>query len=87
MAGIDEVAIVVGYQKDQIIAHVISRKSGTQRVHFFANSAFAITNNIYSLWLALEWLRGDSFIVLNADVIFDPEILADAVCPSAPVSI
>jgi choline kinase len=87
MAGIDDVALVVGYEKEQIIAHVKTRKpNAPQRIHFFENLAFAITNNIYSLWLALEWLRGDSFVVLNADVIFDPEILSAAVRPSAPIS-
>jgi choline kinase len=87
MAGIDDVAIVVGYEKEQIIEHVKTRKANApQRIHFFENPAFAITNNIYSLWLALEWLRGDSFVVLNADVIFDPEILSVAVQSNAPIS-
>ena len=87
MAGIDEVAIVVGYEKDQIVAHVESRQSNSiSRIHFIENPAFAITNNIYSLWLALDWLEGDSFIVLNADVIFSPEILKSAVHPYAPIS-
>jgi choline kinase len=87
MAGIDDVAMVVGYEKEQIIAHVKTRRpNALQRIRFFENPAFAITNNIYSLWLALEWLRGESFVVLNADVIFDPEILSAAVCPNAPIS-
>jgi choline kinase len=87
MAGINDVAIVVGYKKEQIINHVMSRKaSHIQRIHFIENPAFAITNNIYSLWLAIEWVRGDSFIVLNADVIFNPEILDVAVRPHAPIS-
>jgi choline kinase len=87
MAGIHDVAIVVGYEKEQIIQHVKPRKPGvTQRIRFFENPAFAITNNIYSLWLALEWLRGESFVVLNADVIFDPEILSAALRPNAPIS-
>jgi choline kinase len=87
MAGIDDVAIVAGYEKEQIIEHVESRKpSVNQRIRFFENPVFAITNNIYSLWLALEWLRGDSFVVLNADVVFDPEILSAAVRSSAPIS-
>src|SRR5262249_2996756 len=87
-AGINDVAIVVGYEKEQIINHVMSRKLiHIQRIHFIENPAFAITNNIYSLWLALEWLRGDSFIVLNADVIFDTEILDIAVRPKAPISV
>ena len=87
-AGVNEVAIIVGYEKEQIIAHVRSRHRGDhQRIRFIENPAFALTNNIYSLWLAVDWLRGDSFIVLNADVIFDPAILKTAVQPYAPISI
>ena len=85
--GINDIAIVVGYEKEQIIYHVTSRKpSNNQQIQFIENPAFAITNNIYSLWLALEWLRGDSFIVLNADVIFDAEVLESAVRTNAPIS-
>src|SRR6202007_3132101 len=58
MVGINEVAIFCGYEKDQIIAHVNPRRLLTQRIHFIENPAFAITNNIYSLWLALDWLHG-----------------------------
>jgi len=87
VAGINDVAIVVGYEKEQIIRHVTNRKSiNVQRIHFIENPAFAITNNIYSLWLALEWLRDDSFVVLNADVIFDAEALDSAVKTNAPIS-
>ena len=87
LAGIRDVAIVVGYEKEQIIDHVMSRKTNNlQRISFIENPAFAITNNIYSLWLALDWLRGESFIVLNADVIFDAEILDIAVRSKSPIS-
>jgi L-glutamine-phosphate cytidylyltransferase len=87
MAGINDVAIVVGYEKEQIILHLNARfLTNNQRIHFIENPAFAITNNIYSLWLALDWLRGDSFIVLNADVVFDPGILESALRPCAPIS-
>jgi choline kinase len=86
-AGITDVAIVVGYEKEQIIKHIMSRKlRHAQPVHFIENPAFAITNNIYSLWLALEWVRGDSFIVLNADVIFDADVLNIAVQMNVPIS-
>lgn len=87
MAGINDVAIVVGYEKEQIITHVRNHHSRShQRIKFIENPAFALTNNIYSLWLALEWVRRDSFVVLNADVVFDPEILQAATLPGAPVS-
>jgi choline kinase len=86
MVGINDIVIVVGYEKEQVISHVNGRRLLTQRIHFIDNPAFAITNNIHSLWLALDWLHGDSFIVLNADVIFDPEILDLAMRPQAPIS-
>jgi choline kinase len=56
------------------------------RFRFIDNSAFAETNNIYSLWLAREWLRGDSFVCLNADVAFDHRILPRAVSSPAPIN-
>jgi len=84
-AGINEVVIVVGYEKEQIIAHVKTNHP-EKKIEFIENPVFAITNNIYSLWLAFDWLRGDSFIVLNADVIFDPGILIAAVQPDSPIS-
>jgi len=87
LAGIDEVAIVVGYEKQQIIDHVRARFGRVgPAVHFIENPAFALTNNIYSLWLARDWLRGESFACLNADVIFDPEILDSALPGSALIS-
>src|SRR5246500_1071347 len=86
MVGINDVAIVVGYEKEQIVSHVNARTLLSPRICFIKNPAFAITNNIYSLWLALEWLRGDSFIVLNADVIFDADILDTAVRSKSPIS-
>ena len=86
-AGIDEIAIVVGYEKQQIIRHVQKRFGRRkQKVHFIENPAFLLTNNIYSLWLAREWLNGGGFACLNADVIFDPQILNSALNAGSPVS-
>ena len=85
-AGVYEVAIVVGYQKEQIINHVRVHSHRKQRIHFIENPAYALCNNIYSLWLALDWVRGDNFIVLNADVIFDADVLITATRPYAPIS-
>src|SRR5215470_17000799 len=79
-AGIEQIAIVVGYEKEQIIRHVQGRLGLSQKpkVDFIENPAFAITNNIYSLWLAQDWIGGDGFVCLNADVILDARILAAA---------
>jgi len=86
-AGIDEIAIVVGYEKQQIIRHVQKRfRCRTRKIEFIDNPVFAITNNIYSLWVAREWVDGDGFVCLNADVIFDPQILSSALRTDSLVS-
>jgi len=86
-AGIDQIAIVVGYEKQQIIRHVQKRfRRRAPNIEFIENAAFAITNNIYSLWMAREWVEGDAFACLNADVIFNPQILKSALHTDSPVS-
>jgi choline kinase len=86
-AGVREIGIVVGYEEDQIIRHVAINYWGTlRRFKFIHNPRFVESNNVYSLWLAREWLKGDSFVVLNADVAFDPETLPPAVVSTAPIT-
>jgi L-glutamine-phosphate cytidylyltransferase len=85
--GIEDIGIVVGYESEQILSHVCARHGrDVDRFQFIFNPQFATTNNIYSLWLARTWLRGDSFVCLNADVLCDPEILAPLVASKAPIS-
>jgi len=86
-AGINEIAIVVGYEKRQIIGHVQKRfNSRRVNIEFIENPAFAITNNLYSLWMAREWIDRDGFVCLNADVILDAQILASSLRTSAFIS-
>lgn len=87
IAGVRDVSIVVGYEKEQIIHHVRSRhREGFQRISFVENPAFASTNNMYSLWLTEDWVGEESFACLNADVIFNPYILSTALTSNAPIS-
>ena len=86
-AGISRIGIVVGYEKDQIIQHVLTRYHDHRRqFHFIENRVFAETNNIYSFWLAQPWLNGEPFICLNADVVFDPSVLLPAIESVAPIT-
>jgi L-glutamine-phosphate cytidylyltransferase len=86
-AGASNIGIVVGYEMDQIIAHVMRNYRRSQdRFRFIESPAFAETNNIYSLWMARAWLKGSPFAVLNADVAFDPRILPPAFSSSAPIT-
>ena len=85
-AGVTNIGIVVGYEKEQIIRHVLTRYPQGRRFVFIENPLFAKTNNIYSLSLARPWLNGSPFICLNADVVFDSRILFPAIESAAPIT-
>lgn len=86
-AGIESLAIVTGYGQEHIVEHVARRHPEKHdSIRFIVNPNFSTTNNIYSLWLARDWVRGSSFICLNADVLFHPEILLPAVRTPADIS-
>jgi choline kinase len=73
--GVDRVVVVVGYHAEVIRARLNGRAT------LVMNSRHASTNSLYSLWLAREFAR-DGFVLLNADVLFDPEILTRLLdCP------
>ncbi len=67
--GVGPVLMVVGYRHEAI------REVVGQRVEYILNENYERTNSLYSLWLAREWVK-DSFVLLNSDLFFDPEILA-----------
>jgi choline kinase len=78
-AGVTEIGMVLGYEGHEIIDH-IDRNYGREMdaFHFMWNPVYAATNNIYSLWMAREWLDSEDFVCLNADVLFHPAILPPA---------
>lgn len=87
VAGIRDIGIVVGYEKEQIIRYVRSRyRDGSLRISFVENPAFESTNNMYSLWSARDWVGQESFVCLNADVVLHPYILSTALKSTTPIS-
>jgi len=68
-AGIDDIAIVVGYLADKIKNHF----RGKYRI--FLNKDYATTNSMYSLWLMKDELIDRNFILFNSDLIFSKRLL------------
>ncbi len=68
--GVDEIAVVAGYRAADVRAVC---GPGIDIVH---NVRYASTNSLYSLWLARD-LLSNGFVVLNADVLFHPQLLTD----------
>ena len=75
-AGIAEAVIVVGYLKDRIVDFLGHAFRGTTKISYIENPDFAVTNTIYSLYLAREFFLDDDFIYFNADVLFHSDIVS-----------
>jgi len=75
-AGIEEAVIVVGYLKEKIVNFIGHEYRGIRRISYIENPDFALTNTIYSLYLARDCFIDDDFIYFNADVLFHREIVA-----------
>lgn len=69
-AGIDDIAVVVGCQSNQV------RRTCGHDITYVENSRYGHTNSMYSLWLARPLLF-EGFVVLNCDVLFHPVLLND----------
>jgi len=70
--GITDIAIVTGYLHEKIENHLSEHS-----ITFINNVDYLTTSNAYSLWLARNFVQGDpeGFVVINSDLIFQPEML------------
>ena len=87
--GISEYVIVTGYKADMIheevrLWHEINKPSaedGDARqqapLHFcfLHNADYENNNNIFSLWMAGEIVRGKEFLLLDSDILLDPQLV------------
>lgn len=75
-ARVERIVVVVGHGADEVRAFLGREQAGIP-VQYVTNPIFAETNNIYSLLLAREYLEQDDTLLLESDVIFEPEILLE----------
>jgi len=76
--GIIDVTIVVGFQHQMISSYVFQNYSD-MKITILINNSYLDTNNGYSLLLALEKLKGDSFILMNADTIIHSDAILELI--------
>jgi len=75
LSGIKDVIIVVGYHGTKIVDFIESEGFNKKlNFTFVENKKFDKTASCYSLWLSKEHLK-NSYIHLNSDLIFQPELL------------
>nr|WP_321262492.1 aminotransferase class I/II-fold pyridoxal phosphate-dependent enzyme [uncultured Sphaerochaeta sp.] len=71
---LDRIILVVGYKGEMLTQYVHTLQIKTPIV-FVANTIFDKTNNIYSLYLAKEYLAEDDTLLLESDLIIEDGVL------------
>jgi HAD superfamily hydrolase (TIGR01450 family) len=71
-AGVKDILIVVGYQAQKVREYCKHIKD--VNIKIIENTAYETTENMYSLYLAMNQVGQQSFILSNGDVVFDAEI-------------
>ena len=71
-AGAEEFVIVTGYRENMIREFLTARYS-QYTINFIDNPDYEHNNNIFSLWLAMEKLHGTEVLLMDSDILCDPE--------------
>ncbi len=74
-ANIQEITIITGY-KAEMIREFLLKKFPHLTFHFIHNTAYATTNNIYSLWLAREQVDGKDFLLMDSDIYCESALIS-----------
>jgi len=66
---VEKIFVVIGHQREKI-SHFVFNSEYSDKVELIENLNYATTNNMYSLFLASNQVRGKEFILCNGDVAF-----------------
>lgn len=70
-AGITEFVVVTGYRSN-MIRDFLTIHYPQFTIRFLDNVDYANNNNIYSLWMAGQIVRGQAFLLMDSDILCDP---------------
>lgn len=76
--GLKQIILVTGHKGEQLRDFVTSLSIHTPVV-FLENPIYDTTNNIYSLYLAKDYLLMDDTLLLESDLIFEQELLTQII--------
>lgn len=75
---LSRIVVVIGYEGHKLETYLKERYPDWPLV-FVENPVYDKTNNIYSLWLARNLMAQEETLLLESDLIFEDEVLAEAV--------
>ena len=82
--GVRDFCIVTGYLHEMIEDFVKEQYADSIKVTFVYNKVYETTNNIYSLWLARPFAEGEEVLLLDSDLLYDPQIITHVLATDAP---
>ena len=86
-AGITEFVVVTGY-RGNMIRDFLTLHYSLFTIHYLDNVDYAHNNNIYSLWMAGQIVRGQEFLLMDSDILCDPAaVLRIASEPEAALAV
>ncbi len=74
-AGVGDFVVVTGY-RGEMISSFLTDHYPTLTFHFIHNADYEHNNNIYSLWMAGQVVRGKEFLLMDSDILCDPAAVA-----------
>ena len=72
--GVEDITIITGY-KSHVIENLV--KEYYPNIKIIESVDYEKTNNMYSAYLARNVLQGEDFLMMNADVYYDEEIITE----------
>ncbi|MCM1028099.1 MAG: aminotransferase class I/II-fold pyridoxal phosphate-dependent enzyme [Pseudoflavonifractor sp.] len=81
---LDRIVIVTGYEGNKLRNYLASRYADSLPLAYVDNPVYDKTNNIYSLWLAREYLEADDTLLIESDLIFSDGIIDMALLSPDP---
>ena len=71
-AGVKEFVVVTGYRAE-MIREFLTVNYQLSIINYIDNIDFEHNNNIFSLWLAMQKLHGQEVLLMDSDILCDPE--------------
>ena len=81
--GITEFVVVTGYRAN-MIRDFLTAHYPQYTIHFLDNADYEHNNNIYSLWMAGQIVRGKVFLLMDSDILCDPKAVAEVARQEEP---
>lgn len=85
--GVDDIAVVVGYHAQDVVALLKKLESPKLKIRTIYNPFYKLADNLASCWMARHEMKGD-FVILNGDTVIEPKIFQKLMAsPAAPITV